>query len=141
MAYGSGNSNIKMTPLSLTDANAWRDVLGWEINDGGASVDVGMAYSAVGWVNRCVHLRAGALKELPWSLMKGDSEIANSESEDTRLFRGLSRCLICYTWQSQRCALQALPTLAKFAIVESALRICDGLRLRQWSRYGVLLMA
>jgi len=82
MAYGSGNSNIKMTPLSLTDANAWRDVLGWEINDGGASVDVGMAYSAVGWVNRCVHLRAGALKELPWSLMKGDSEIANSESED-----------------------------------------------------------
>ena len=56
MAYGSGNSNIKMTPLSLTDANAWRDVLGWEINDGGASVDVGMAYSAVGWVNRCVHL-------------------------------------------------------------------------------------
>ena len=65
MAYGSGNSNIKMTPLSLTDANAWRDVLGWEINDGGASVDVGVAYSAVGWVNRCVHLRAGALKELP----------------------------------------------------------------------------
>ena len=78
MAYSSASaSNIKL--LSLTDATAWRDVLGWEVNDSGAEIDSAIAYAAVGWVNRCVHLRASTLASMPWSLMKGDEEVVSND--------------------------------------------------------------
>jgi HK97 family phage portal protein len=81
MAYGNSSSgNIKS--ISLTNPQVWKDVLNWEIG-GDASITEAQAYNTVGWVNRCVHLRASAVSAMPWSLMDGDTEIASSESDDT----------------------------------------------------------
>ena len=60
--------------LSLNNPHLWEHVLGFE-DLGGSKVDAETAYTAVGWVNRCVHVRAAALSSMPWSIYSGDTEV------------------------------------------------------------------
>jgi HK97 family phage portal protein len=69
--------------LSLTDPQAWADVLGWEVNKGDLTAP--LAASAVGWVYRCIHIRAGAVASLPWAIYRGDEKIIDQDETSLAL--------------------------------------------------------
>lgn len=73
--------------ISLTDAQLWKDALNWDIGTD-EQISAAAAYSAVGWVTRCVHVRSTALMTLPWALTSENSgdEIANSEDTSAATF-------------------------------------------------------
>ena len=67
--------------LSLNNPHLWEHVLGFE-DMGGSKVDTATAYTDVGWVNRCVHVRAAALSSMPWSVYSGDTEVLAHNYDD-----------------------------------------------------------
>ena len=73
--YKIPQNNVKSV-ISLTDAEAWADLFGMEP---ATKLSAPAAWSAVGYVNRCVDLRAGAVSALPWVVSRGDTEIATSD--------------------------------------------------------------
>lgn len=75
-------ATVKNLPLNSIDA--WRDsgILNlWGIDDSG-EITARKGYSAVGWSYRCVNVRAAALSALPWSLFRGDDEIADQNNAE-----------------------------------------------------------
>ena len=67
--------------LSLNNPHLWENVLGFE-DMNNSEINAEKAYSAVGWVNRCVHIRAASLSSMPWGVYSGDTEILAHDYDD-----------------------------------------------------------
>lgn len=64
--------------LSLTDPAMWSGVLGFENLSGSTSISTATAWSSVGYVARCVDLRANGVAGLPWSVSRGEDITADN---------------------------------------------------------------
>ena len=92
--------------LSLNNAHLWEHVLGFEDMKNGPGLSAGEAYSAVGWVNRCVHIRAAALSSMPWGVYSGDTEILAHDYEDFTGYEWAETLpLMLYLTESALCLL------------------------------------
>lgn len=80
--YSVSGSGIKSIPL--TDIGAWIDS---GISDAwglGSSEDINVssAYRLLGWVYRCVNVRAASLSSMPWSIFRGENEVATGDGDN-----------------------------------------------------------
>jgi len=65
--------------LPLTDPAPWIDAgFGDWFNASPSNITAASSYSLVGWLNRCVNIRATAMTSLPWALYRGDEVLATN---------------------------------------------------------------
>lgn len=67
----------KSIPLNQLPKEAWRTIAGKSGDDAPSSLR-----GEVGWIKRCMLLRAEALASMPWSLQKDGKEVLSSEITD-----------------------------------------------------------
>lgn len=74
LRYFDGAKNIDLSTIST---ERWEELFG--VGSTKSISDPVSAWTTLGWVNRCVSIRANSVAFLPWSIMKGDKEIARSD--------------------------------------------------------------
>lgn len=80
--YAMGGESIKSLPL--TDIGAWVDsgiADAWGLGDS-SQVTAPGAYSLLGWMYRCVGVRAASLSSMPWAIFRGKDEIAKYDGDN-----------------------------------------------------------
>jgi HK97 family phage portal protein len=65
--------------LSLTDPAMWSGIAGFEHLSGSTDISTTKAWSSVGYVARCVDLRANGVAGLPWTVSRGEETTASNE--------------------------------------------------------------
>lgn len=72
---------VKTVNVNDLPESAWRYVLGRGIGEGETSPEA--MYQSVPWVYRAVSLRAQAIADMPWAVMRGKTEVVTSDDMET----------------------------------------------------------
>ncbi len=84
-ASATKNGNVSLGPISgIKEWNFWENDPK-QGDDPAHSVTTTQAYSRVPWLFRSVNLRANTIADMPWSIMKGKTEIVTSDKDDERI--------------------------------------------------------
>lgn len=75
----------KAVDISTITADQWHDLFGVKTVGGGHLASEAETWATVGWVNRCVAIRANSVAHMPWSITKGDTEIARDDERNEAL--------------------------------------------------------
>lgn len=78
--FFDGQKNIDLSTISL---ERWEELFGTDsVTSTGRLHGPVQGWSTQGWVNRCVNIRANTVASMPWTISRGETEIATSDDPD-----------------------------------------------------------